>query len=128
MYKLCFTLFLLFSITSHAEDNISITAGRIHHVVIVWLNKAGDITARKKYLDTSIRLAKLPGVSSYNIGTVLANNKGEVVDSSYDIAVVSTFENQQALSAYVQHPEHKKIIDGELKPLVKKCIVYDFSE
>lgn len=131
MYKLRFTallLFLLPTIVSYAQDVASNTSGNIHHVVIVWLSKAGDENARMQYIEASKRLAKLPGVLSYSIGKVLSNNKGEVVDNSYDIAIVSDFENQQDLNAYVQHPEHKKIIDGELKPIVSKCIVYDFIE
>lgn len=39
-------------------------------------------------------------------------DKGE-----YDICLVSSFENTDALDAYAQHPEHLKVVD-----LVKSCV------
>lgn len=125
--SLLFISTLIFSLTAHAQEEPVRAAGRAYHVVIVWLKESGNEAARRQYIETSKRLAKLPGVLSYHIGTVLPS-KGEVVDSSFDIAVVSAFENQQALSNYVQRPEHKEIIEEGLRPLVNKCIVYDFVE
>ncbi|MFH0340571.1 MAG: Dabb family protein [Chromatiales bacterium] len=99
--------------------------------MIVWLKEAGNEAVRKQYIDASKRLGKLPGVVTYRIGRVMPG-KGEgstgVADNSFDIAVTSTFENQQALAAYLQSEEHRRIIDEELRPIVKKCIVYDFAE
>ena len=51
-----------------------------------------------------------------------------VVDHSYDVAIVATFESTQALDAYSRHADHDKVIDEKLKPLVDKVIVYDFAE
>lgn len=102
-------------------------ANRVHHVVIVWLKDAGNRAAREQYIAHSRRLAKLPMVLDYRVGTPLPGGR-EIVDSSYDVAVVSTFANPQAVTDYVEHPEHKQIIEQALKPLVAKAIVYDFNE
>lgn len=110
-----------------AEASGSSSESRVHHVVIVWLKDAGNPAAREQYIAHSRRLSKLPMVMDYRVGTALPKSR-EVVDSSYDVAVVSTFANQQAISDYLNHPEHKKIIDDALKPLVAKAIVYDFAE
>ncbi len=100
---------------------------RVHHVVIVWLNDAGSPAAREQYIAHSRQLAKLPMVIDYHVGTALPGRR-EIVDSSYDVAVVSTFANQQAVTEYSEHPEHKRIVEQALKPLVAKAVVYDFAE
>lgn len=101
--------------------------GRVNHVVIVWLKDHESQTARKEYIEATKSLSNLPMVLSYRIGTVLPGGR-EVVDSSYDVAIVATFENAQALDEYTRHPDHKKVLDEKLKPLVDKVIVYDFAE
>jgi hypothetical protein len=100
---------------------------RVHHVVIVWLKDAGNPAAREQYIAQSRRLSKLPMVIDYRIGTALPGGR-EIVDSTYDVAVVSTFANRQAVTAYMEHPEHKEVIEQALKPLVAKAVVYDFAE
>lgn len=99
----------------------------IHHVVIIWLKDAGSPAAREQYIAQSRRMSALPMVMDYRVGTVLTGGR-EIVDTSYDVAVVATFANQQALKEYLDHPEHKKVVEEALKPLVAKAVVYDFAE
>ncbi|MGI2325775.1 MULTISPECIES: Dabb family protein [Methylococcus] len=101
--------------------------GRVQHVVIVWLKDHGSQAARQQYIENSRRLGHLPMVLSYQVGTVLAGDRA-VVDGSYDVGIVATFENEQALQDYLAHPEHRKVIEESLKPLVEKAVVYDFKE
>ena len=98
---------------------------------MLWLKQHGDADARRKYIEASKRLAKLPGVLSYNIGTVGVINRDKpshAVDSSYDVAISSTFGNQQALENYLKNPDYHKVVHEVLKPLVDKYKVYDFVE
>lgn len=118
---------LLFNVASFAEVAPQ-SSGRVHHVVIVWLKDHGNPAARQQYIDATKDLAKLPMVWRYQIGTTLPGGDRQVVDSSYDIAISVTFENAQALDAYLQHADHAKILQEKLKPLVDKVIVYDFAE
>lgn len=110
-----------------SSEVIPASVSRVHHVVIVWLKEHGNAAARERYLEASRRLSKLPMVLRYQVGTVLAGGR-DVVDSSYDVAVVATFESQQALHAYLDDPTHKEVIEQGLKPLVEKVVVYDFAE
>lgn len=110
-----------------AEEAPASNARRVHHVVIVWLKDAGSTAAREQYIAHSRRLSKLPMVLDYKVGTVLPKTR-EIVDSSYDIAVVSTFADQAAIQAYLDHPEHQTIVQEALKPLVARAIVYDFVD
>lgn len=104
---------------------------KVHHVVIIWLKQHGDPEARRKYIEGSKRLSKLPGVLSYDIGPIAniqRDKPSAAVDDSFDIAVSATFENKEALENYSKHPEHGKVIHDVLKPLVDKYRVYDFSD
>lgn len=104
---------------------------RAHHIVVVWLKQHGDQNARRQYIEASKKLAKLPGLLAYNIG-IPANIKRERpspgVDDTYDIAISSTFDSQQALEDYSKNLEHNKIIEEDLKPLVDRYKVYDFID
>lgn len=99
----------------------------VHHVVIVWLKDHGNPEAQKRYIELSRAQSKLPMLVRYQIGTAVPGGR-EVVDSSYDVAIVASFENKAALDAYLQHPEHQRVIDEALKPMVDHFVVYDFTE
>lgn len=104
---------------------------KAHHVVIIWLKQHGDENARRQYIEGTKRLAKLPGVLAYNIGTPTAvkrKHASHSLDDSYDIAISSTFENKQALENYLNHPVHDQVLKEVLKPLVEKYKAYDFIE
>lgn len=110
-----------------AEPAAPSSATRVHHVVIVWLKEHGSEAARQRYIEISRTQAKLPMVMRYQIGSAVPGGR-EVVDNSYDIAIVASFENREALDAYLQHPEHQRVINEGLKPLVDRFVVYDFAE
>lgn len=122
---LCAALFG--QVSAFAEEGSTSNARRAHHVVIVWLKDAGSAAAREQYIAHSRKLSKLPMVLDYQVGTALPKTR-EIVDSSYDIAVVSTFADQAAIQAYLDHPEHQTIVQEALKPLVARAIVYDFVD
>lgn len=104
---------------------------KIHHVVIVWLKQAGDDSQRRQYVDASKRLAELPGVLAYEVGTPAVINRDRAnpaVDESYDVAVSSVFENRQAYEAFLKDPEYLRVAQQVLRPLVGSYKVYDFTE
>jgi len=107
------------------ENETSSADGAVNHIVIAWLKQPGDLDARKRFIETTKRFAKLPGVIGHRVGPVLPS-EGKVADSSFDIAVVITLKNKEALTAYLENPEHKKGVEEVLKPLVSKVVVYDF--
>ncbi|MGR3292944.1 MAG: Dabb family protein, partial [Candidatus Scalindua sp.] len=58
----------------------------------------------------------------------LIHSEREIVDSSFDVAIYLSFENEQKLFEYLNHPIHKEAVGKTLKPLVRKVIVCDFIE
>ena len=100
---------------------------KVHHVVVCWLNGPGNEEARQKVIEVSRGFSAIPGVIDVRAGSVIQSER-EIVDSSFDAAIYLTFENEQKLFEYLNHPIHKKAVEKTLKPLVRKVVVYDFIE
>jgi heme-degrading monooxygenase HmoA len=50
------------------------------------------------------------------------------LDESYDVAVASRFESQEAFEAFLKHPDYQKVAQDVLKPLVDRYKIYEFVE
>ena len=132
----CFKFLFLFMLMLVSNPGMAQTTAdavqhKIQHVVIVWLKQHGDVEIQQQYIAASKPLAALPGVTSYLVG-LPANIKRErpnpALDESYDLAVSSSFENQQAYQEFLKNPEYVKVAMEILRPLVDRYRVYDFVE
>ena len=103
------------------------STSNVHHVVVCWLNEHGNKEARQKVIEVSRGFSAIPGVIDVRVGRVIPSER-EIVDSSFDVAIYLSFENEQKLFEYLNHPIHKKAVEKTLKPLVRKIVVYDFIE
>jgi hypothetical protein len=99
----------------------------VHHVVVCWLNEPGNKEVRQKVIEVSRGFSEIPGVIDVRTGRVIHSER-EIVDSSFDVAIYLSFENEQKLFEYLNHPIHKEAVEKTLKQLVRKVIVYDFIE
>ncbi len=97
----------------------------LEHIVIVWLKEPGKLAARERIIEASEVLTAIPGVVSLKSGRVVASER-PIVDSSFDVALIITLENESALQAYLTHPLHVTLVEETLKPLVERIQVYDF--
>ncbi len=100
---------------------------KVHHVVVCWLNEPDNKEARQKVIEVSRGFSAIPGVIDVRAGRVIHSER-EIVDNSFDIAIYLSFENEQRMFEYLNHPIHKKAVEKTLKPFVQKVIVYDFIE
>ncbi len=115
-------LSMLFIISGCANPLFTVTErGQIRHVVICWLKPQGNPQA---VIDSIETFRTVPGVVDVSVGTKIASDRA-VVDSSYDMALIFTFENDEALKSYDTSPQHKQVVDTVLKPNVEKYVVYD---
>lgn len=115
---------------AHAQAG-DLARHKVHHVVVVWLKQAGNEDVRRQYIEASRQIAKLPGVLSYDIGSPAAIKReraSTALDESYDVAISSSYESQQAFEDLLKNPEYVRIAQQVLKPLVDKYKVYDFIE
>jgi hypothetical protein len=99
-------------------------ADGIEHIVFVWLNEPGNAAHRQQVLAASAALAGIPGVTGLRTGQVVTSTR-PVVDSSYDVGLIVSLEDQAALDDYLVHPLHVQLVEDTLRPLVKRIRVYD---
>jgi len=108
-----------------AEEKKTATRG-VEHVVVCWLKNHGDIDARQRVVEGTKGLRDIPGVRGVKVGVMLPGDR-PVVDSTYDVAMVISFDDRKALGEYVNHPIHQKLVKEVIAPLVEKYRVYDFE-
>ncbi len=94
------------------------------HTVFFWMNE--EVTNEQKADFTKNGLGKLTTVKSIykSYYGPPAMTPREVVDNSYDIALVVHFENAAQQDAYQDDPIHLKMIE-DYKHLWKRVQVYD---
>ncbi len=98
----------------------------VEHVVLVWLAQPEETGHRDRIVAATRELAELPGIRGVRFGLPLPSERA-VVDSSYDLAIVYTFEDADALAAYLASPQHLKATEETLRPLVERIRVYDYT-
>lgn len=127
MNRISFAILLLLVPASGCATNAHTRGVTVQHVLVCWLKTPGDTVARERLI-TEARgfLGKIPGLRAVSAGTVLPSDR-PAVDSSFDVAVIMSFDDETALAAYSHHPLHLNAIDRTLKPLVARYIVYDFT-
>lgn len=124
MKKAALLMLLVLAVCSACRDAVS---GRVHHVVLCWLKEPGNATQRRQLIEASRSFREIPGVREVRAGEPLAGSR-PVVDGSFDVAMVFSFTDVQALQAFQAHPAHRQAKTVLLQPLVRKMVVYDFQE
>ena len=102
------------------------TADPVEHVVVVWLKSPGNAEHRRRIIDESEVLRRIPGVIGLRIGEMIPSERS-IVDSTFDVALIVSFIDRAALDTYLTHPVHVELVENTLKPLVEKIRVYDFQ-
>lgn len=99
---------------------------RVEHIVIIWLNDPGNAADRERIITESRVLTGIPGVTGLRSGRMIPGER-PVVDSSFDVALIVSLADRDALPVYLTHPVHVRLVEETLKPLVKKIRVYDIG-
>lgn len=100
---------------------------QVHHIVLMWQKLPGNPTHRKQLIEAGQKFADIPGVKSVSAGRAILSDR-DIVDDSFDVALVLSFEDKAALQTYLDHPDHLQAVTDTLQPLVDKIVVYDFIE
>ena len=99
----------------------------LHHVVLCWLKEPGNARHRQQIVEVSKSFRDIPGVLEVRAGQVGSSDR-EIVDDSFDVAILIIVLDRKRLTEYLQHPVHHKAKRDILVPLVDKLVVYDFKE
>lgn len=71
-------------------------------------------------------MQSIPGVLDVTAGPSLASDRA-VVDDTFDVGIVMTFRDAEALRSYLAHPQHVQQARDVLRPLCDRVIVYDIA-
>ena len=99
--------------------------GTVSHVVLCYLKNKGSDADRQRILEATRPLREIRGVYDIEVGYVLPSSRPIVV-SDYDVGIVVTFRDKEAMDAYVTDPKHQQAVKDVLEPLTSKIVVYDF--
>lgn len=111
--------------TNDVSSGLVLPESAIQHVVVVWLKEPGNAEAREKVIEATYGFAEIPGVLAVTAGPPKLSER-EVVDDSFDVALVITFADEEAYAEYLPHPLHRQAVEEVIRPLVERFVVYDF--
>ncbi|MCK5925635.1 MAG: Dabb family protein [Methylococcales bacterium] len=97
------SLFFISPVQAETTDKVTT------HVIIVWLNEAGDEKAQKKFVEASKKVNDFPGVIHRHVAVVEKSDKS-IVNDTFDVMITVTFKNKAAVKAYLDHPKHKEAV------------------
>lgn len=102
-------------------------AGKLYHVGLVWLKEPGNAEHRQKIIAAAHSFAReIPEVQSLSVGQTLPQTTA-LVDASFDVCLVMSFEDKAAMERYGKNPVHAKAAQEAFLPLSQKILFYDFT-
>jgi hypothetical protein len=99
---------------------------RLHHVVLCWLKEPGNSMQRQQLIEQTQLLRRIPGVRELRVGESVPSNRA-IVDDSFDVGIVMTFDTEADMNWYLQHPQHRWLVKEQILPLTRKILVYNFK-
>lgn len=96
------------------------------HSVYFWLKDGTSEEEKKVFFDTLDSLKKIKGIKKLYVMTP-ANTPRDVVDNSYDFALIIHFKNRAAQNTYQDNHIHTEAIKI-MGPMIDHFIVYDAIE
>jgi hypothetical protein len=96
----------------------------LRHIVFFWL-KNPEVPADRDSLVAGLStLAEIPGIRDMHIGYPAATEERGVIDASYDVSEIMTFDNVEDQNSYQVHPVHQAFI-RDYGHLWDRVVVYD---
>ncbi len=103
----------------------AVRSGQVTHVMLFWLKRPGNVDDQN-FLRRALRtLRRARGVNDMHVGRPLLVDRPSV-EQSFDLGVVMTFRDREALEKFERDPRREQAIDAMLRPLVRQYTVYNF--
>ena len=106
-------LLTLISTSGFSQDNVTDTKesqSNFIHMVFFWLKDTSDKETSAFKNRTIAFLDQVNSIDSYHVGIPAATD-GAIIERSYTVALVVTFEDKKAYDIYQEHEAHKSFID-----------------
>ena len=116
---------LLLCLTFAGCASISRETG-IKHLVLCWLKEPDHVENINRVIDASKELSAIPGIIDIVAGTAIASDR-EIVDDTFDVGLVMTFENVDTMKSYLTHEDHIRRVNLVFQPLCQRTLVYDIA-
>ncbi len=121
MFLTCIAL----SFASTGAQAAATRSGQVTHVILFWLKRPGNVDDQN-FLRRALRtLRRARGVNDIRVGRPLLVDRPSV-EQSFDLGVVMTFRDREALEKFERDPRREQAIDAMLRPLVRQYTVYNF--
>jgi hypothetical protein len=121
MFLTCIAL----SFAPTGAQAIATRSGQVTHVMLFWLKRPGNVDDQN-FLRRALRtLRRARGVNDMRVGRPLPVDRPSV-EQSFDLGVVITFRDREALEKFERDQQRKQAIDAVLGPLVRRYTVYNF--
>lgn len=98
----------------------------ITHAVFFWLTNPGSVEDRDTLIAGVRGLAAIDVVRSLTVGVPADTGTRDVVDSSYGVSEIITFDTVEDEAIYQDHPIHQQFI-ADHGHLWSRVTVYDIT-
>lgn len=95
----------------------------ITHTVFFWLRNPGALEDRDALIAGIRKLEAIEGVRSLTVGIPAATG-GDVVDASYGVSEILTFDCVEDEAIYQHHPLHLRFV-ADHERLWSRVMIYD---
>jgi hypothetical protein len=121
LFLTCLALFL----APAGAQAIANRSGQVTRVMLFWLKRPGNVDDQNYLLRALRTLRRARGVNDIRVGRSLPVDRPSV-EQSFDLGVVMTFRDREALEKFERDQQREKAIDAMLGPLVRQYTVYNF--
>lgn len=95
----------------------------VTHIVYFWLKPGLDASEKEQFLEGINSLLTIKSMTHGYIGVPADTEKRDIIDASYDYALITLFDNIEAHDDYQEHPTHDAF--RELAHLWERVQIYD---
>lgn len=96
----------------------------VEHVVLVWLKDPASTRVREALIGASLAFTAIEGVEDVRIGGPIESERPNV-DDGFDLGIVVSLRDRDALAHYLAHPDHVRAGRELLAPEAARVLVYD---
>jgi hypothetical protein len=121
MFLTCITLFL----APAGAQAVATRSGQVTHVMLFWLKRPGNVDDQNYLLRALRTLRRARGVNDMRVGRSLPLDRPSV-EQSFDLGVVMTFRDREALEKFERDRQREQAINAMLGPLVRQYTVHNF--
>jgi Stress responsive A/B Barrel Domain len=112
------------SLASTGAQAAAARSGQVTHVMLFWLKRPGNVDDQNFLLRALRTLRRVRGVNDVRVGRSLPVARPGL-EQSFDLGLVMTFRDREALEKFERDPRREQAIDAMLRPLVRQYTVYN---